>query len=533
MERPPDVEIIGYDSDTGVDVWGRSVEQLIVSSKRKGKINFNDSRIIYLPESLLRHKKVKCIQFFKCQIQENDWEEGPFSHSELFEDLSRSNIKLKEVLISQCNLRTLPCRLFDIETLEAIHIQNVPTLRMKPKQPNNHVFPPPIELIIQDSIPPRLKLKELSLTDCGLKTIPHALSSLVSLQLVNISGNPGIKELPQFLKTFKGLKHLDASNCGLMEFPAVVCDIPSLLHLNLDKNIKMKSIPDSLQQLIRLQFLSLSSCGLGSFPMVILSLKGLHQLNLSGNNQVKKIHPGINDLVHLEHLAIAKCGLTEYPEVLSMMPELTHLDIGGNRFNSLHCPDLTMLRSLEHLEMGNCPFQGQHTTEQVLSHLLSKVQHLSLQGQQSSDAFPVQHLDLSHCNISSVPDQIRYLTNLHKLNLCGNGGLNSLPRSIIYLQRLEELELARCGFQAYPDVVSKLTDLRRLNLSGNEGIGFLPWSVERLQNLEHLNISECSFATFPDVVCRLGALLHLNVSGNELHSLPESLQCLKNLHMSG
>ncbi len=525
MERLQDVEILGYDNENETDIWGRSVKHLIVSSKRKKNVTFTDSIVTCLPGALFQDKNVKAVHFVKCQIQEKDWKEGPFSQSQLFEDLAQGNVK--DISISECNLRTLPTGLFNINTLEVICIKNVPGFRRKPKQTNNHVFPLPIGLIIQEKIPPRPRLKELSLVDCGLKTFPGGLSALISLQYLNVSGNPEITELPQFLQSFECLHHLDASNCGLVEFPKVVCDIPSLIHLNLAENNKIKSVPNSLQQLVRLQYLLLSSCGLTSFPEVILTLTGLFQLHLSRNKHIRIIPLGIKNLVYLEHLSIAQCGLREYPEVLSLLPRLTHLDIKGNHFNSSCSPDLTSLGFLEHLEMSDCPFQGLLTTQQVFTNLLTRVQHMSLQRQQSIEI--LQGLILARCDITTIPDQIRYLTNLKTLNLFANKALRSLPKSMKYLHWLEELELAGCGFQAYPDVISELINLRHLNLSGNEGIQFLPRSLESLQKLEHMNISGCGFTEFPDVICHLAALLCLNVSSNNVSFLPREIKLLKNL----
>jgi hypothetical protein len=65
------------------------------------------------------------------------------------------------------------------------------------------------------------------------------------------------------------------------------------------------------------------------------------------------------------------------------------------------------------------------------------------------------YLDLSFCNISTVPDAIGELKSLERLNLQGNK-FTSIPSTFSFLQNLSYLNLSHCHMlQSFPELPTK------------------------------------------------------------------------------
>ncbi|GMH43635.1 hypothetical protein BSKO_11557 [Bryopsis sp. KO-2023] len=79
------------------------------------------------------------------------------------------------------------------------------------------------------------RLESLNLSDCGFKRIPRVLSSLVSLHLLDLSGNPFV-EISDALCNMHNLRVLLLKSCGLESVPRALCNIPRLEHIDLSNN---------------------------------------------------------------------------------------------------------------------------------------------------------------------------------------------------------------------------------------------------------------------------------------------------------
>jgi hypothetical protein len=112
----------------------------------------------------------------------------------------------------------------------------------------------------------------------------------------------------------------------------------------------------------------------------------------------------------------------------------------------------------------------------------------------------LDELNLCWHNCSEMPEQIKYLTHLKKLNFaktaCGTqppfytnadgpNTLKEIPEWIAELKNLEELDLSENEIRYVPKHIGKLTKLKKLYLHNN-GIVFIEPDLAKLKSLEIL-----------------------------------------------
>ena len=130
-------------------------------------------------------------------------------------------------------------------------------------------------------------------------------------------------------------------------------------------------------------------------------------------------------------------------------------------------------------------------------------------------------VDLTECNLSSIPDQLYQLADsLEFLNL-GNNLLDDLPIEFSAFQKLRILFIPNNSFKHIPTVLGSLKSLYMLSLKSNQisivtedclspSIGWLILTGNRINKL-------------PDSIGMLSQLRKLMLAGNCLSSLPNSL----------
>jgi len=97
-------------------------------------------------------------------------------------------------------------------------------------------------------------------------------------------------------------------------------------------------------------------------------------------------------------------------------------------------------------------------------------------------------LDLSHQQLTKVPDYVFSSTNLEELNLANNQLTGAIPAEIDHLKNLKILNLSDNLMTGVPAEVDQLQNLQILDLSNNRLTG-LPYELGNLKNLKTLNIS--------------------------------------------
>lgn len=162
----------------------------------------------------------------------------------------------------------------------------------------------------------------------------------------------------------------------------------------------------------------------------------------------------------------------------------------------------------------------------------------------------VKGLNLAGRNITVIPEEIRFLSNLKLLSLAGNNLtsvppaigqlhgltqltlsqnlLTSLPEEIAELSNLMYLTLNSNQFTELPIVITQLPELTHLYLSGNE-LTDLPEEMSEFSNLTNLHLEGNQFTGFPIAVTQVTTLTLLNFSDNQLNIIPDEIANLTNL----
>ena len=139
----------------------------------------------------------------------------------------------------------------------------------------------------------------------------------------------------------------------------------------------------------------------------------------------------------------------------------------------------------------------------------------------------LQRLDLDRNQFTTLPSEICNLPNLQRLYL-NNNRLAALPVEIGNLANLEELYLEHNQLTALPSEIGILANLRRLDLDDNH-LKALPAEIGNLANLRQLGLNKNQLATLPAEIGNLANLEELYLNNNQLKALPAEIGNLANL----
>ena len=122
----------------------------------------------------------------------------------------------------------------------------------------------------------------LSLDRNNLESLPNHLSLLRNLKILKLNNNK-LKTLPVSFGNFKKLKHIDLSgNFGMKKIPNCVFKMTSLTSLGVQE-IGLEYIPAKISLLPLLEFLYLSGNSISSIPSEISEFGNLIYITLDGN----------------------------------------------------------------------------------------------------------------------------------------------------------------------------------------------------------------------------------------------------------
>lgn len=98
-------------------------------------------------------------------------------------------------------------------------------------------------------------------------------------------------------------------------------------------------------------------------------------------------------------------------------------------------------------------------------------------------------LNLGHCNIEQLPEDLDKLVHLRYLNLSGNS-FKTLPNALCYLFNLQTLRLKGCTqLQRLPELMGNLAlKFRHLHVEGCDNLKALPKEIGRLTHLQTLDM---------------------------------------------
>ncbi len=144
----------------------------------------------------------------------------------------------------------------------------------------------------------------------------------------------------------------------------------------------------------------------------------------------------------------------------------------------------------------------------------------------STDNKSVKELIMQKCNLEELPESVKYLKNLTRLDLKFNK-FSSFPDSILKIRSLEFLNLSGNEITDISADLGNLISLQFLDLSNNRIIT-LPESIGNLENLQSLDLKGNRLKLLPETIGNLLSLKELKVGhflmkANQIKSLPESL----------
>ncbi len=145
------------------------------------------------------------------------------------------------------------------------------------------------------------KLRNLFLSNTGIKDVSEWLSELSDLETLDLSKNM-ISRLPNSVGEFSKLKFLDVSSNALTSLPESIENLTNLEVFNLGDN-NLSVLPDSIGRLVELKYLDVSNNSLVSLPDSIGNLENLQTLNLD-KNPLEYIQDMIINLPKLKKLGI-------------------------------------------------------------------------------------------------------------------------------------------------------------------------------------------------------------------------------------
>ncbi|XP_069753827.1 leucine-rich repeat and IQ domain-containing protein 4-like isoform X3 [Narcine bancroftii] len=243
-----------------------------------------------------------------------------------------------------------------------------------------------------------------------------------------------------------------------------------------------------------------------------------------GGSGLCHIPPVVLHLQYLEELHLERNQIEEIPPEIGLLQRLRVLYLNNNKLSSI-CDQLADCQHLKSLDLSNNPLEGKIPTHTLcrlwgLQELrLSNLNLVQFPAQICKKLHHLQLLGLSGNNLTSLPWEIRNLTQLQQLHL-KNNKLHVLPPGFCHLPKLEVLNLRQNLLNSLPDDISSLKNLKHLYLSNNQ-LTAIPESLGRCLNICVLDISRNKLHPRLDVFPV--SLAELALSDNQLHIFPTAI----------
>ena len=214
--------------------------------------------------------------------------------------------------------------------------------------------------------------------------------------------------------------------------------------------------------------LKLGGLDLKSLPLIFDAPPFAARLTtlILSSNQLEELPEQIAQLHNLISLVLDDNQLTTLPEQIAQLPHLATLVLSNNRLKTLPRP-ICQLYSL----------RGLYLDRNQLSWLPERI----------GDLRNLTELGLDHNQLFWLPEQIGNLRNLTGLGL-GHNQLSELPERIGDLQNLTKLLLDHNQFSVLPSQISHLRNLISLGLNENQ-LATLPAQIGKLCKLSSLNLA--------------------------------------------
>ncbi len=140
-------------------------------------------------------------------------------------------------------------------------------------------------------------------------------------------------------------------------------------------------------------------------------------------------------------------------------------------------------------------------------------------------------LDLSGVQLTSVPEEIKYLTHLQFLYL-NNNFIKSFSKEIATFEDLQRLHLSNNQLKCISTEVENFSNLQFFYLDSNQ-LEALPAELGECHNLIELDLSNNHLKAVPRELGNCLNLQSLNLCGNQLKKIPKEFKHLNTLQFIG
>ena len=398
-------------------------------------------------------------------------------------------------------------------------------------------------------------LEHVNISNCKLTADDFAdimknISQLKLVRHLDISSNTMTDKVADYvalaIRNNRNLEYLNVSNCyigedGLFTVFNALSDLSSLVHIDISFtkifNTAAEEIVNVFSLNKKLAYVKLHQCEIdsNSFNQIMSSMKKnvfLLHLDVSRTQMTKNISFFINHPL-LQYLDISFCKLTEesiklFSRFLERLSNLKYFNISHNNVSHSSAENIALAivknASLEHLDLSECGFVNFLVIDASLQRnskvkkliLRSNVIYRNKQSKQlqvvGNNSSVLEHLDLSHCNISELRMKIivRKLCQVSTLKcidisyiILPNDAAINIALVICRNLFLEKLNLSGCELSESQimntvKALNNLSRLKYLNISHNkvndDAANKLASALTTNPLLEHLKLSNCELS---------------------------------------
>nr|XP_023879095.1 TMV resistance protein N-like [Quercus suber] len=312
------------------------------------------------------------------------------------------------------------------------------------------------------------KLVELRMHYSGIKQLWKGIMVLNELKLIDLSDSQNLIEIPDLsgvpnlkqlilqrctrlykihasLGDLKRLIRLDLNGCKCLESLPHKISLEALEFFNLSGCSKLKKFPDIAENMPRLSKLCLSETTIKDLSLLVIHSTSLIELDLRDCKNLSSLPIAICSLMSLKTLNLSGCSkLDELPKNLGKIEGLEELDLSGTAITSLPS-SIIHLKNLKVLSLSRCVgLSSNKLTRFPLMQLRRSPDPTGMLERSLIGLCSLIKLDLSYCNVQTIPNVLGCLSSLIRLHLRGNNFV-SLPESIIQLSNLRDLSIGGCA----------------------------------------------------------------------------------------
>ncbi|KAK9985108.1 hypothetical protein SO802_034633 [Lithocarpus litseifolius] len=291
------------------------------------------------------------------------------------------------------------------------------------------------------------KLVELRMHCSDIKQLWKGIMILNELKIIDLSDSQNLIEIPD-LSGAPNLKQLILQRCTrLYKIHASLGDLKRLIRLDLNGCKCLESLPQKIS-LEALEIFNLSGCSkLKKFPDIVENMSRLSKLCLSETaikdcKNPSSLPVAICSLMSLKTLNLSGCSkLDELPENLGKIEGLEELNVSWTAIKGLPS-SLVHLKNLKILSLSGCVGLSSESFNNLTRFPSMQPRRspdpMGMLGRSLIGLWSLTKLDLSYCNVRTIPNVLGCLSSLKSLNLKGNNFV-CLPESIIQLRNLRWL----------------------------------------------------------------------------------------------